>query len=166
MKIALIAAGTLAAATLAGLSGASAKDANFALTVGGPQGYVQIGTPGGYDGPYYPYEAHPKKHKKKRHAKKHAKRYWNGNPGNGYGYWGPYPRPRVRAQGYCMRPYQIRNKLHRHGWYGLNVRKRTSQFLVFTGFRHGAKYRLKVDRCNGYIAKAKPVGGYQYGIYR
>ena len=161
MKIALIAAGTLAATTFAGLSGASAKDVNFALTVGGPQGYVQVGSPNAYYGPNYGHKPYSKKHaKKKRRNRKHAKRYWNGNPGYGYGYRAPYP-----AYGYCIGPYQIRNKLHRHGWNGLKLRKRASQFLIFTGYRYGGKYRLKVDRCSGYVAKVKPVGGYQYGIY-
>ncbi|MDA7946437.1 MAG: hypothetical protein MPJ78_03065 [Hyphomicrobiaceae bacterium] len=159
MKTALIAAGALTTAALAGASDVSAKDVNFALTFGDPQGYVQIGKPGPSHGPSYVHKAHAKK---KKH--KHAKRYWNGNPGYGYGYGGPNPRP--RAYGYCATSYQIRARLNRHGWHGFHVRKRTPRFLIGTGYRSGAKYSLKVDRCSGYIANAKPVGGYRYGIYR
>ena len=160
MKTALIAAGALAATTVAGVSGASAKDVNFALTVGGPQGYVQIANPNTYYGPNYVHKVHKKKHK---HKHKRAKRHWKGKPGYAYGYWGPYPRQ--RAYGYCANPHQIRAKLRHNGWYGFNVRKRTPRFIIGTSYRHGTKYRLKVDRCSGYIAHAKPVGGYQFGIY-
>lgn len=164
MKTALIAAGTLATATVAGLSGASAKDVNFALTFGGPQGYVQIASPGTYYGPNYVHKVHKKK-KKHKHKRKHAKRYWKGAPGYTYGYWAPYPVPRPRAYGYCASPYQIKARLRRHGWYGFNIRKTTPRFVFVTSYKYGAKYRLKVDRCSGHIAHAKPLGGYQYGIY-
>lgn len=159
MKTALIAAGALAAVTTAGLSEASAKDVNFALTIGGPQGYVQFATPNSYYGPTYVHKAH----KKKKHKRKHARRYWNGKPG--YGYWAPYPVPGPRYYGRCASPQKIRARLHRHGWYGFRIRKTTPRFVFVTGYRHGAKYRLKVNRCTGHIARAKAVGGHQFGIY-
>ncbi len=161
MKTALIAAGALAATTIAGLPEASAKNVNFALTVGGPQGYVQIGAPNTYYGPAHVHKVHKKK--KRKYRKKQARRYWKGK--RGYGYWAPYPAPAARYYGYCASPHQIRSRLARHGWHGFRIRKTTQRFVFVTSYRHGAKYRLKVNRCTGHIASAKPVGGYQFGIY-
>lgn len=159
MKTALIAAAALAASAFAGSSDASAKDVNFALTFGGPNGYVQVGTPNARYGPRYDYKSDSKKGSKK-YAKKQPKGQWNGKRGYGSGNWAPYPAYRR-----CAAPNQIRNRLQRQGWYGLHVRKQTPGYLLLTGHRHGAKYRLKVNRCSGYVAAARPVGGHQFGIY-
>ena len=143
MKTALIAAGALIAVSAA-TSEASAKDNNFSLTIGGPEGFITVGGPGNnkhsnYGGNYY---ASP-----------------------GYGYGGRQYLPQPRAYGYCLTPNQIRRKLRYEGWRKMRVKRLTAQFAIVKASRYGVRYRLKVDRCHGYIAKAKPVGGHRYGGY-
>jgi len=167
MKIALIAAGALTAATFANSSDASASSTNFALTVGGPQGFVQISAPGKHHGPKYYKKKAKKRAKKNRRAwkKYNRNRYPAPRYGYGYGYGAPYVAAPVRAYGYCKSPYQIRQKLRRHGWYGNSVIKLTPRFAVMRSHRYGMPYRLKVQRCTGYVAKVTPIGGYIPGRY-
>ena len=152
MKTALIAAGALIAVSAA-TSEASAKDNNFSLTIGGPEGFITVGGPGN-----------------NRHSRYGADPY-GGNyyASQGYGYGKPQYVPQPRAYGYsygyCLTPKQIRRKLRYEGWRKLRVKRLTSQFAIVKASRYGVRYRLKVDRCNGYIAKAKPVGGHMYGGY-
>ena len=168
MKIALIAAGAITAATFANSSEASAASTNFAFTVGGPQGFVQISAPGKHHGQKY-YKKRAKKRAKQHKRNRRAWKKYNRNrytvPGYAYGYRAPYAAAPVRAYGYCKSPYQIRQKLRHRGWYGTSVIKLTPRFAVMRSHRHGIPYRLKVQRCTGYVAKVTPIGGYISGRY-
>jgi len=132
MKMTLIAATAFAAAALAGAPEASAKDLYYGLTIGGPNGYLQIGSQSG--------------------------KY-------GYGYDRLYGgRYRARPYGWqmprCLGPRQIQRRLRRHGWrdfHVVDVRKHA--LIVKAKRRGGPRFRLKIDRCNGVILKAKLIGG-------
>ncbi|MDA7948308.1 MAG: hypothetical protein MPJ78_12630 [Hyphomicrobiaceae bacterium] len=156
MKIA-VAAGALAALTAVS-SPAMAKDHNFSLTIGGPEGYITIGGAGRHKGPEYG-------------SYSYGGNYQYPAPGYGYGYgygqgYGKLFNLReARAYGHCMTPRQIRRKLRYEGWRGFNVVKMMPRIAVVRSYRHGTPYRLKVDRCNGQILKAKPKGGYPHGGY-
>lgn len=174
MKTALIAAGILTAATFTTTPEATAKDLQFGLTIGGPNGYLQISAPG---------KGHGSKHKTK------SNKHYSQGYGNSYGYGGGYGygqnqgygrgygygRPhggqfnlkRARANGYCMYPNDIRRNLRQQGWHGFQVKKVEQRFAIVKSRYHGARYRLKVDRCTGQVLKAKALGGYRgYGGYR
>ena len=177
IKTAFIAAGALLASTLAGLPDASANSSGFGLTIAGPNGAIQIGGPG---------KNH--RHKKGKKAPGYNKGYGYGQGygpgygrgygpgygyGRGYGYGQRYDRPypgylnlrQARAQGYCMYPREIRRKLRRNGWRGFNVIKLKPAVAIVRSWRYGTRYRLKVNRCNGTVLKAKPLGGGGYGGY-
>jgi len=133
MKMTLIAATAFAAAAMAAGPQASAEDFNYGLTIAGPNGYLQIGTR-------------------------------DGKPG--YGHDAPY-RGRYHALPYdwhmprCLGPRQIQRRLRRHGWrdfHVVDVRKHA--LIVKAKRRGGPRYRLKIDRCNGVILKAKLIGGH------
>ncbi len=132
MKMTLIAATAFAAATMAGAPHASAKDFNYALTIAGPNGYVRIGTQGGKPGHGY-----------------------DGPRGGRY-----HARPYDWYLPHCLGPRQIQRRLRRHGWrdfHVVDVRKRA--LIVKAKRRGGPRYRLKIDRCNGEILKARLIGG-------
>jgi len=181
MKITLIAAGALAAATFAAAPEASAKDLQFGLTIGGPNGYIQISGPGPNNGAKYQI----KSHKNYRYGNGNGYGYGQGygygggygyghgggygqgyNRGNGYGraHNGNFNLRRARAKGYCLYPNEIRRRLRHQGWNGFNVKKIKPRVAIVKSSYYGARYRLKVDRCTGQILKAKAIGG--YGGYR
>jgi len=84
MKIALIAAGALAAATFATAPEASAKGLQFGLTIGGPDGYLQISGPGKNHGSSY-----------------RGKSNKNYNYGGGYGYGNGYGYGHKKGYGHA-----------------------------------------------------------------
>ena len=132
MKMTLIAATAFAAATMAGGPQASAKDFNYGVTIAGPNGYLQIGTQGG----------------------KHGRGY--DVPYGGRYHAPPYDWRLSR----CLGPRQIQRRLRRHGWrdfHVVDVRKHA--LIVKAKRRGGPRFRLKIDRCNGVILKAKLIGG-------
>jgi len=139
MKMTLIAATAFAAAAMAGAPQASAKDSYYGLTIGGPNGYLQIGTKSG--------------------------KY-------GYGYDVPHGgRDRARPYDWqmprCLGPRQIQRRLRRHGWrdfHVVDVRKHA--LIVKAKRRGGPRFRLKIDRCNGVILKAKLIGGRHHFKHR
>lgn len=153
MKKTLIAAGALAVAIIAPLSAAQAKDA-FSLTIGGPNGFVHIGSPG---------PKHPKHPKGPGYGGKH---FGYGGPGYGpyNGRYG-YDLHGARAYGQCLYPRQIRRKLRRHGWHGMHALEiRPNAFKVRARRPNGMLFKLKVDRCTGHVIRAKPLfAGYGPG---
>ena len=169
MKTAILAAGALAIATLSGGADASAKDVAFGLTIGGPNGFVAISSPG----------ANAHAHVVKGHGYKGHNSYgygygytgpYYGGPSYGYGHWTPrggYGRPHNRPyRRHCMGPRQIRKMLRHRGWHGFRLEKLTSNIAVVYSNRHGTRYRIKVDRCNRAIIKVSPRGGvHPYGYY-
>jgi hypothetical protein len=179
MKITLIAAGALAAATFAAAPEASAKSLQFGLTIGGQNGYIQISGPGPNNGA----KSRTKSHKNYRYGNGNGYGYGYGqgygygggygggygqgyNRGNGYGqaHNGNFNLKRARAKGYCLYPNEIRRRLRRQGWNGFNIKKIKPRFTIVKSSYYGARYRLKIDRCTGQILKAKAIGG--HGGYR
>lgn len=137
----VLAASVLAMTALSGATPASAKDVNFSLAIGGPNGYVEIDTVG---------------YNKKRYGRGYNKGY--GHKKHGY----PYGNlAKARAYGYCLYPDQIRQKLRYRGWRGFNVIKVGYENAVVRSHRYGTPYRLRVDRCTGRVLKATPT--YKYG---
>lgn len=163
MKTAIIAAGALAAATLAAAPEASAKGLNFGLTIGGPEGYISISAPGkGYGSTYK-----AKSNKHYNHGNGYGPGYGSGygnGYGSGYGYGQRHNKHfnlrRARAQGYCLYPNEIRRRLRHQGWQGFKIKKVKPRIAIVKSRYHGTPYRLKVDRCTGQILKAKALGGY------
>ena len=145
------AASAFAATVLTAAAPASAKDLDFSFAIAGPNGYVQIGAQG---------------HGKYGYGKK-GKRGYGYKRGHGYeydgrGYGNPYGNlAKARAYGYCLYPDQIRQKLHYQGWRGFRVVRVGHAYAAVRSHRYGTPYRLRVDRCTGYVAKATPL----YGLY-
>lgn len=163
MKTAFLAAGALAIATLSGATIATAKDASFSLTLGGPGGSLKISSPGqhnrhygnkGYGYGYNPYA----------YGQGYTQPY---KGGQGYGHGRGYGKKK-RPHGYnhrpqrrhCMAPREIRWMLKSRGWYGFRLDKLTSDIAVVYSHRHGQRYRIKIDRCNHAILKVSPKGGF------
>lgn len=140
MKTAIL-AGALAAATFAAAPQASAANVDFALKLSGPNGVVQIASPG---------------HRNKAHRNKY-RGYKGYGPRRGGIEWrghGPRYRPwRRNFRRYCMGPRQLRWFLQRHGWYGYRVAKMTPGIAVVYSHRWGTSYRVKVDLCRHRIIR-------------
>lgn len=165
MKMTLIAGAALAAVTMASGTDASARDLHYGLTIAGPEGYVQIGSKGGKNGKYYDYgyDAPRGDHYK---GGKHGKNYDYGYEGpRGDRYYGP---PKDWRRSRCLGPRQIQRRLRRHGWRDFHVVDVSKNKLtVKARWRGRGRFKLKVDRCNGEILKAKYIGKkrhyYRYG---
>jgi hypothetical protein len=158
MKKALIIAGALVAASFAGLPEASAKDMNLGLTIGGPNGFIQISEPGPHNGPKYG---------NKGHGYQGYKPYQGGpGYGPGYGYKQPHPgqfnRNHNRWRQHCMSPKQMRHMLRYQGWHGFKIKKLASGVAIIHSHRHGMRYRIKLNRCTGEMIKVKPIGRFGY----
>ena len=68
--------------------------------------------------------------------------------GNGYGY----------NDGYCVQRWQIRENLHRHGWFGFHNRRIRGRVIKINAERRdGCIFRLRVDRCTGEILRKRLV---------
>ena len=120
---------------------ASAKDVDVRLSIGGPNGFLEIDTVG-YG-------------KKRKYGYNNGYNYKYGK--RGYG-----SISQARAYGYCLYPDQIRHKLRYKGWRGFNVIKVGPYNAVVRSHKYGEPYRLKVDRCTGRIVHKKPLYGYGY----
>lgn len=139
MKTALI-AGAMLAATFTAAPQASAANVDFALKLAGPNGVVQIASPGGHD---------RKRAHKRRGRKGHDfRRDWRPR----HGWQGPRYRP-WRPVRRCMNPGQLRWFLHRHGWYGYRVAKMTPGIAVVYAHRWDGFRRVKVDLCRHRIIR-------------
>lgn len=170
MKTAILAAGAMMLASFTATPDASASDIGFSLTLGGPSGVLQIGSPGrasshsakgyGYGG-YYPYG----------YGGGYNAPYYGGSKGHGYGYgngygygkrgWGGYyEAPRRRNRHRCMSSREIRWMLRSHGWNGFHLAKLTSGIAVVYSYRDGMRFRIKIDRCNRAIIRVSPKGGF------
>lgn len=159
MKKALIIAGALVAASFTGLPEASAKDMNLGLTIGGPNGFIQISGPGPNHGPKYG---------NKGYGYQGYKPYQGGH-GYGQGYKQPYQgqhrRNHNRWRRNCMRPKQLRHMLRYQGWHGFHLKKIIPGTAVIHSNRHGMRYRLKVNTCTGELIHVKPIGGFRHQRY-
>ena len=140
MKTILVAAGMLAAATFAGGNEANAADKSFGLTIGGPNGYIEIGANGrDFDYRYGRYNGHD------------------------HVYHGPKRR---HFHGHCLNRKQIRRRLKRQGWHGFHdFKRRRHAYVVYAWRPNGHEYKLRIDRCDGTILKARHMGR-DYGRYR
>jgi len=160
MKTAILAAGALAVATLSGATGATAKNANFSLTLGGPGAILQISGPG-HNNYGYRNRGNGARQGYKPYGQGRTQQYKR-KPGFRYGYAAPARpvyrphRPRVR---HCMAPQEIRWMLSRQGWQGFHLDKLASNTAIVYSNRHGQSYRIKIDRCNRAIVKVSARSG-------
>lgn len=160
MKTAILAAGALAVATLSGATGATAKNVNFSLTLGGPGAVLQVSGPG-QNSHAYRNRGNGAHQGFNPYVQGHAPQY-RGKPGLGYGYGAPRRpayqphRPQVR---HCMAQQDIRWMLSRQGWQGFHFDKLTSDIAVVYSHRNGQRYRIKIDRCNHAIIKVSAKSG-------
>jgi len=60
----------------------------------------------------------------------------------------------------CLRPRQIRSNLQRQGWWDFHELRRVGDDFVVRARRpNGAVYQLRVKRCSGRVAAARPLDG-------
>ncbi len=65
----------------------------------------------------------------------------------------------------CASPRQIHRRLRRQGWFDFHDLRIRRRALIFKAVRNnGLIYRLKIDKCTGYLLKAKLAWG-QYWAY-
>src|SRR5262249_15944142 len=105
-----------------------------------------------------------------RYAERYEYQERTYEPQPGYAYRDDrYVAPDRFAQDYrpgCLPRHEIRQNLTRDGWYdfqGLELRPNLA--LLRGGRPNGVLYDLKVDRCNGAVVDAHPIGGYVPGPY-
>ena len=60
----------------------------------------------------------------------------------------------------CVNPQRISRRLHRQGWHDFHDLRIRRRALVFKAVRNnGLIYRLKIDKCSGYLLKANLAWG-------
>jgi len=60
----------------------------------------------------------------------------------------------------CLRPRQIRRNLQSQGWWDFHGLRRVGEDFVVRARRpNGAVYQLRVERCSGRVAAARPLDG-------
>jgi len=60
----------------------------------------------------------------------------------------------------CLRPRQIRGNLQSQGWWDFHGLRRVGEHIVVRARRpNGAVYQLRIERCSGRVAAARPLNG-------
>ncbi|MCC7251996.1 hypothetical protein [Hyphomicrobium sp.] len=78
-------------------------------------------------------------------------------------------RPPVRAERYaCLEPWQIKHRLRREGWAGIQPMGGEGGIVHLRARRYesGRPFKLRVDRCSGEVIAARPRDRHRSMAYR